>query len=619
MCEQKILLIAMPWARVDVPSIQLGILSAYLLRENIAVDCRYYYLKLADMLGVNTYRLLSAGPFDASVIYSDLLFEKKEYTHHKFLSEEKSFLKKTKIDCELLLKKLRHFHQEIVEELEKEIEQYDIIGFTIGYAQEIPSLCLARALKKRHPEKLIVFGGSCCYGELGTSLIRNFDYIDVVISGEGEEALLELVKRVRARQSLAGLPGSIYREQGEIIENPARPLFNDLDQLPYPVYDSYFQQYTSYPRLAEYNPYTVVTLPIESSRGCWWNRCAFCGLNRQFIDPATHRSYRTKSIPRILEEIQFLGQNYPARSFQFMDNVQFQTDELCKALLTKGLDFTYFTESRASITPESAYYFSETGFTSIQIGIESFSYNILRKMCKGITVLENVNALKWCKFFNIKPYYNIMTHFPLETSGDVQEETALIKKIIHLDPPSGTPPFMLCYNSPVYQNPTAYNVCNPTIPERYKYIYPKEILDNLLISNLSYETITPLHTEKAREHFFRQIKAWRENRIASLLYYDFGDFLKIVDMRHGEQDIYILEGLERQLYLFLNFIRTGEEISEFCARHTSPSITLLHSLPETLVALEENGLLIAENDKYLGLALPGTPTGRRKLLREIGF
>lgn len=608
---QKVLLIAMPWARVDMPSIQLGTLSAYLRQRGIDVECRYYYLKLADMLGLDVYRLLSAGPFDATVLYSELLFEKKEFNYRKFLSEERSFLKQTRIDCEALLKTFRRFHQEVLAELESQLDNFDIIGFTIGYAQEIPSLCLARAIKRKYPDKFIVFGGSCCYADLGENLITNYDYIDAVVSGEGENTLLELVTRVRANQSLVGLPGTFCRNHGEIIHNPARPLIDSLDELPLPHYDEYFRQYAQYPDLAAQNPYTMVTLPIETSRGCWWNRCAFCGLNRQFVDPAGDHSFRPKSIARVIQELEHLVKQYPAKSLQFMDNVQFNSRELCQAILATGADYTFFTESRANLTPTDAYYLSEAGFSAVQIGIESFSTSILRKMSKGITAIENVTVLKWCKFFNIKPYYNLLTHFPLETTLDIAEEIALIKKIGHLDPPSGTPCFILAYDSPIYRDPAAYNVGERKIPERYKYIYPRHILEKLVLPNLAYETVTSLDTEEAREKFHKLIQTWRENKSATLYYYDYGDFLKVTDLRNGETNAFILEGLKRELYLYCNCLRTKDELTTKFANLSADSLDC------ALAALIALDLLITEDDRYLTLALPGTPHGRKALIQQL--
>jgi radical SAM superfamily enzyme YgiQ (UPF0313 family) len=79
----------------------------------------------------------------------------------------------------------------------------------------------------------------------------------------------------------------------------AKPL--DLNTLPIPSYDPFYQQLaTTAPDIQQYYQY-YGRLPVEISRGCWWNRCTFCNLNSQ------HPCYREKNINHILQEIHSLS------------------------------------------------------------------------------------------------------------------------------------------------------------------------------------------------------------------------------------------------------------------------------------------------------------------------
>src|SRR4029078_9458024 len=63
---------------------------------------------------------------------------------------------------------------------------YDIVGFSSTFQQNIPSLALARELKRRHPGVKILFGGANCEDEMGRELHRSFPFLDVVCSGEAD-------------------------------------------------------------------------------------------------------------------------------------------------------------------------------------------------------------------------------------------------------------------------------------------------------------------------------------------------------------------------------------------------------------------------------------------------
>ena len=57
--EPRVLLLAMPWNRWDYPSIQVGLLKAYLRARGVVAQARYPYLDLARRLGAETYNRLA--------------------------------------------------------------------------------------------------------------------------------------------------------------------------------------------------------------------------------------------------------------------------------------------------------------------------------------------------------------------------------------------------------------------------------------------------------------------------------------------------------------------------------------------------------------------------------
>src|SRR5213075_59060 len=94
---------------------------------------------------------------------------------------------------------------------------YKIVGFTSTFQQNLASLALAGRIKQRHPEVLIAFGGSNCEGEMGVELHRQFSFLDVVCSGEGDLNFPEFVERIAGGESPAeiSLDGIIVRRNGD--------------------------------------------------------------------------------------------------------------------------------------------------------------------------------------------------------------------------------------------------------------------------------------------------------------------------------------------------------------------------------------------------------------------
>ena len=61
-----------------------------------------------------------------------------------------------------------------------------IVGFTTVFQQNVASLALAKRIKAILPEVFIVFGGTNCEGVMGAEMVRQFPFVDAVVSGEGD-------------------------------------------------------------------------------------------------------------------------------------------------------------------------------------------------------------------------------------------------------------------------------------------------------------------------------------------------------------------------------------------------------------------------------------------------
>lgn len=164
-----------------------------------------------------------------------------------------------------------------------------------------------------------VVAGGCFFGHVAPEALRT-GLVDVVVHGEGEETVTELVEALRSggRRDLERVRGISFREDEEIISTPPRPLIPDLDRLPFPAYDllpveCYGARSRNHPALAA----------VELGRGCG-NACSFCVLWRQMGRPGNGNAsrqphLRTKSPERALDEIRVLTRRFGRRYLAWVD------------------------------------------------------------------------------------------------------------------------------------------------------------------------------------------------------------------------------------------------------------------------------------------------------------
>ncbi|KAB2837051.1 MAG: B12-binding domain-containing radical SAM protein, partial [Candidatus Brocadia sp.] len=181
-----------------------------------------------------------------------------------------------------------------------------IVGISItSTSQIIPGLTLAKLIKDRNKDTHITIGGS-----VFTKLIENvkkidglFSIVDSFIVFEGEHALLDLAEQVNGKRDFKKVRNLIYRDNNSIRIN--EPFFaEDLNKLPTPDFDDL-------PLRLYHAPVSV--LPVQTSRGCYYRKCAFCNLH---LD---HRNFRLRRAELLLEDIRKLSQKYHTPYFFFTD------------------------------------------------------------------------------------------------------------------------------------------------------------------------------------------------------------------------------------------------------------------------------------------------------------
>jgi len=606
--KQSVLLVAMPFAGISIPSIQLSVLEGYCRHHGVSIQTRNLYLKAAEIYGLQNYHALIYPPNDsytAQMVFSKYVFPehwkknetkiKEYYTAHATKNKETMLF-----SFEDYLQRTDVFYHWVLDHLDW--RSFDIIGFTLNYGQLLPSLAVAKKIKELAPEKKIIFGGSRTVGELGMNVLRAFEYVDYIVSGEGEDALVRLASEP---DNYGSIPRLMYRAGDDIIWNKTDDC-RDLDSGPMPSYDQFYQELAATSEDIQQFFQYCGQLPVEISRGCWWNHCTFCNLNIQ------HHCYREKSVDRIIQEITSLSERYQMMDFQLIGNTLPKNEYtvLFKKLKQLERDYSFFVEARAGQLRSDEYkLMKDAGFRTIQTGIESFSPHYLRTMNKGVRVIDNIAALKFCKENKIKNSYNLIVNYPNEEPVDF-EETKKIVQILkgYLDPPQ------LCelrvmFGSPIHRHPEQFNIKEFRNAPVDVLMYPPEFLEK----GFSFVYDFTQQKPTVKQPWDSLVEEWRNQRqtseleavkkqtvIDSLIFYfvDGGSFLKIYDRRDPQNiRIFMLNTLERAVFLSCVDVVSLPQIQERCAG--VPEFKLV----AILQSFEQNGLVFVEDEHYVSLPL----------------
>jgi ribosomal peptide maturation radical SAM protein 1 len=482
----------------------------------------------------------------------------------------------------------------------------DIVGFTAMFHQLSASLALAQRVKTALPASCLVMGGASCRGEMGQELLRSFPFLDEVVSGEGEDALAELVrKRGNQQPSSAGTNldrGSATGKPQAPSPGDGRRLGTDLNTVPYPDYEDYFQRLERSPLAGTFAP----RIPFETSRGCWWGekrRCTFCGQGSQDL------AYRQKEPNRAFREIEYLTRKHPGCPVFFTDEV-IPTDAF-DGFISKlpsrmpELEVVYV-ELRPTLRRDQMRLLAESGMRRMEVGIESLSSSVLRIMRKGTTALQGVQLLKQAREMGLEVIWNLIWGMPGEDPSEYSRMAEMIPLISHLQPPNTVGPFRLDRFSPIFEDPDTFGLFDVHAYPAYRYIYdlPAESLDRLAYF-FTFRYQEPQAVDSYTEALAGRVVEWKNLFPRSVLSYtDDGERLVFSDSRPGRsaEELTVLSGMHRTVYLACEEVITVTRLREVIAE-TAGREACTDELPETLACLVEEGLILRDGRRYLSLGL----------------
>jgi anaerobic magnesium-protoporphyrin IX monomethyl ester cyclase len=298
-------------------------------------------------------------------------------------------------------------------ELEIRREQPRILGITASTSTYKKALNIARKAKRIDPGIVTVMGGPHVTFTAGETLAH--PEVDLVVRNEGEITMLELSKLyVRGEGRLKGIKGVTYRSGDRVVDNPSRPLIQDLDQLPFPA--------------RHLLPLDLYKIPgtMITSRGCP-SRCIFCAA--QAMSGGT---YRVRSPRNVLAEIDELKRRYQP-PFYFLADDSFtvfhnRTRQICAGL--KKTKARWICESRVNfVNMELLREMADSGCFAIQFGVESGSQTILNSIRKGITVDQVRKTVRQARELGLMTVCSFMVPHPEDTPETIAETKRLMLEL----------------------------------------------------------------------------------------------------------------------------------------------------------------------------------------------
>lgn len=257
------------------------------------------------------------------------------------------------------------------------------------------------------------------------------DCFDIVCVGEGEGAVLDLIKSLEKGKLNTKIKNLWLKKNNKIIKNPIRNLEEDLDFLPFPDREIY-----DYEKYLKWNHGTATFI---TTRGCPFN-CTYC-INHFLANmyKGKGKYVRFRSVDNILEEIKQVLKKYgeKIKNLEFYDDT-FTLDkkrikEFCERY-PKEIGLPFNVNARVNATSKEIFQMlKKAGCVRVSIGVESGDPIIRNKILRrNMTAKQVVETFKWAKQMGLKTYSFNMVGIPFETKESIQK-TIKLNRIIKPD------------------------------------------------------------------------------------------------------------------------------------------------------------------------------------------
>src|SRR5450432_716151 len=281
---------------------------------------------------------------------------------------------------------------------------------------------IARAAKKLYPDKPVILGG--WHPSLLPHQTLAAPYIDIVVKGQGEDALLEIVRRIEAGESMKGVEGVGYKEAGQIVFNTPRVL-KPIRELPPKAY-----------HLADFDAYERVCgrrwAMYTSSLACPYN-CAYCTN-----DGVYGRKWNALDAEQVAEETTTLVSRHGLTLLWIVDD-NFLVDReravlIAEGIIRRGVKFDWSIQASTNLvnrlTVEELKLLRRSGLSQMSQGADTGSMKMMHLMGKDFQNLDDIyGAAEKLTQAGIRPSFNLIFGYPGEGEKERRESVKLMMNI----------------------------------------------------------------------------------------------------------------------------------------------------------------------------------------------
>ena len=309
------------------------------------------------------------------------------------------------------------------DEIAAMVANMEVVGLTAMTPTINSAIEISRHLKKIRPDLPVILGGTHAT-LLPEETMTAAPEIDVLVEGEGDETIIELLKALENKRPLSEIQGISYRSEDKVVSNPLKPKDIDLDSLPFLAYHLLPQRkYKPHPPHGRGFPFAA----IITSRGCPY-KCSYCSK------PVFGYKFRGQSPERVVEEVVYYKERFGIEEIAFYDDVftlnKKRAHEVAEGLIKKQVKMHWTCESRVNlVNKELLSHIKQAGCYSIAYGIESGSQEILNTLDKDITLEQVREAVRLSREVGLQTIGYFMIGSPGETLETIRQTIQFAKKL----------------------------------------------------------------------------------------------------------------------------------------------------------------------------------------------
>jgi len=312
----------------------------------------------------------------------------------------------------------------------------DLIGFGCLFSGNFPDVIKLSKLCKETFGNIPILAGGIHFTIYAAEILENCPSIDWIALGEAEETIVKLVNKVKRKDNdFSDIERFAYRKNGKVVINPGEHYIADPDIIPFPAYNlidlkDYYTD-TSFWHNPKKLPINT-SIPIITSRSCP-NQCPFCSMYM-----AMGPKWRARSPQNVVDEIEFLYNEYGHRHFSIMDDnfslVKSRVIEMCNLIKKKGLNLQFETPNGLSLKTldkEVIDAMVSAGLVRVSLAIESGSdyirNTVMRKNLNREKIFEVTKIIKEHKSIFTNAFFII--GMPEETRETLMDTYNMMKEI----------------------------------------------------------------------------------------------------------------------------------------------------------------------------------------------